>query len=112
MLKKIAVLLIVPLLLVGCTKAKYEYTEVTGVVTYKHYNAPWMQPISTGKMITFIHHPASYNVGVLYEGVETSFNNEFLYNSLEIGDKLKVNLVRKIDDKTGRQLKSYLELKE
>ena len=110
MLKKMAVLLIAPFLLVGCTEVTYEYTKVKGVVSYKYYDAPWLQPISTGKVTTFIHHPASYNVGILYEGVETNFNDEDLYDSLEIGDSLEVNLVRRIDAETGRQLKSYLEL--
>lgn len=110
MLKKTLLLLSLPLILVGCREVTYETSQVTGVVSYKDYRHAWSQPVSTGKITTFIYHPPRYEVGIRYEGVESVFNDKYLYNSLNIGDEMQVNLVRKMDAETGKQLKSYLEL--
>lgn len=98
--------------LTGCAEIEYNREQVTGTVVYKDYDSSWMQPVSAGKVTTFIHHPASYDITVNYEGVETTFDDKALFDSVEIGDTLIVNLVKKVEIETGKQRQSYLELIE
>ena len=83
MIKKLHLIIIVCLVisLVGCAKlvsTEYENIEVNIVDT--HYNGAWVQPISAGKVTTYVTHPAEYEVTVEYNGVSYTIDDENTYN--------------------------------
>ena len=101
-MRKIIISLIILLglctVLCGCTK--YELIgEVESTVTNKEYikSSVTMIPmtISNGKTITTTMrpqiNPEEYNIKLKYKNITTTINNKEVYESVETGDKLKVN---------------------
>ncbi|KIN79934.1 hypothetical protein SD74_18155 [Clostridium botulinum] len=92
------IILGVSIILCGCTK--YELTgEVEATVTSKEYRKSniIMIPMTTsnGKTITTTMrpqiNPEEYNIKLKYKNMTTTINNKEVYESVETGDKLKVN---------------------
>lgn len=82
-MKNISLVIIICLIfsLTGCAKVintEYESVEVNVVDIY--HRAMWMQPIRSGKVTTFITHPAIYEVVVEYNDVEYTINDHDTYN--------------------------------
>lgn len=95
-------LVLICVLLTGCQKVeREERTVVTATVTNRNHAISYttMMPIRNGKITTYIpqYHPATYHVTVSYEGVKQTFNNQELYESVEVGDTLQVILYHGYD---------------
>ena len=78
----IAVLLLVAIIFstVGCAKCvgvEYESVEVTVVDEY--HRGVFLTPIITGKVTTFVTHPAVYRITVEYDGAEYTVNGSDTY---------------------------------
>ena len=89
-------LLVVALLLSGCTiskEVKRESENVIGVVVSTNYTPARIIPINCGKVITFMSQPASYRVIVEYNGIRKVFDNSFLYNNYKAGDNINLTLI-------------------
>ncbi|APF25854.1 hypothetical protein NPD5_271 [Clostridium sporogenes] len=88
----------VSIILCGCTK--YELAgEVESTVTSKEYrkSSITMIPmtISNAETITTTMrpqiNPEQYNIKLKYKNITTTINNKEVYESVETGDRLKVN---------------------
>ena len=84
-MKKALALCIVSLLLIlsftGCAKVvdvQQETVEVKVINTDR--TAAWIQPVRAGKVTTYIHHSAEYNVIVEYNGNYYTFDNKEMYH--------------------------------
>lgn len=67
--------------LVGCRKLiNTEYKTVEVTITDKYYRSMWLQPITTGKVTTFITHPAVHNITVKYNDIEYTIDDDDTYN--------------------------------
>lgn len=96
------VLVLMCVILTGCQKVeREERTVVIATVTDQSHMLAYttMMPIRNGKITTYIpqYHPATYYVTVSYEGVKQTFNNQELYESVEVGDTLQVILYHGYD---------------
>lgn len=78
-----------------CIDTKYENVEVN--IIDEHYRGVWLQPIVSGKVTTFITHPARYEVIVEYNGIEYMIDDSNTYN--------------KYKDKVGRSTVGVLEVR-
>ena len=58
-----------------------------------------------------VWHSAKYKVTLTYNEVETTLNNHELYDKVEVGDKLEVNLYSGYNEE-GKIVVNYLELIE
>lgn len=65
-----------------------ETQKVDVLITYEDYSGAWLQPVWTGKMFTYIFHPAQYEITVKYDGIEYTLDNETYYNAYKdrVGD--------------------------
>lgn len=83
---------------VGCAKCiSAEYNDVEVIIVDKYHRAMWTQPVFTGKVRTFITHPAVWHITVEYNGVEYTINGSNTYN--------------KYKDKVGQTTNGKLEIK-
>lgn len=99
-------MLVVAFLLTGCEKIVKETNDkVTATVTNKHRRAGYHSRV--GKVMVW--HSAKYKVTLTYDGVETTLNNHELYDKVEVGDKLEVNLYRGYNEE-GEEVVAYLDL--
>ena len=90
--------------LTGCADLiSTETKKVDVLITYEDYSGAWLQPMWTGKMFTYIAHPAQYEITVKYDGIEYTLDNETYYNAYKnrIGDTITGTLeVKTYDDGT------------
>lgn len=115
-MKKIVSITLIAVLLICCTGCSelinIETKEVDAVIADVYYKSAWVQPISTGKTMIMVTHPAQYKVTFEYEDVTLTVNNKKLYDFCKdnIGATVKCNLIiGYYDDGTVRKT---LELKE
>lgn len=104
MKRKLKLLICIPLmiLLSGCTKYELQ-KEVEAVVTNKEYKESYITSVpivaSNGKTTTTTiipqYHPESYYVELKYKKLTKTIDSKELYESVETGDKVKVNLYKK-----------------
>lgn len=83
MKKILSIVLIICLVssLVGCAKlinTEYQNVEVNIIDTY--YRGARLQPIRSGKVTTFITHPARYEIIVEYKNVKYTIDDSTTYN--------------------------------
>ena len=92
--------------LVGCAKCiSTEYENVEVNIVDKYYRSTWLQPMSVGKVTTFITHPAVYQISVEYNGIEYKIDDRDTYNKYKnkIGQDATGTLeINKYDDDTVR----------
>ena len=90
--------------LTGCADLiSTETKQVDVVIIHEDYTGAWMQPIWTGKMFTYVSHPAQYEITVEYKGITHTFDNETYYNAYKnrIGDTITGTLeIKTYDDGT------------
>ena len=96
-----ALLLLITLVfsLVGCAKCictEYENVEVT--IVDKYYRAMWIQPVRTGKVTTFITHPARYEITVEYNDIEYTISGSDTYDKYK--DKIGQIIIGELEIKT------------
>ena len=98
-------------LFVGCGNIE-ERTPVDAVIKKMNYvpSSSYVTFMSTGKTAMPVTHYRSeeFNVTVVYEGMSLIINSEAIYNSMEIGESIKVCKVD-VYKKDGTYKKSYLE---
>lgn len=106
-MRKILYLALITLLvfsLTGCTNLiSTETQKVDVLITYEDYSGAWLQPMWTGKMFTYIAHPAQYEITVKYDGIEYTLDNETYYDAYNnrIGDTITGTLeIKTYDDGT------------
>lgn len=97
-LKICLLLLVVALLVSGCTFAKETHREteiVNAVVTGVDYDPPRMQPMMVGKVMTIRRIPADYDIFVEYEGITKTLDSKELYELYEnnIGGTIEMELI-------------------
>lgn len=85
-------LLLNGLILYNSKAITYIYEEVQATVIDKTHTAAWQQLIPMGDTWIPIYHPEENDVIVRYEDVTATFNDERLYNSVEVGDLLDLYL--------------------
>ena len=98
---------------------RYEdFSKVVKVVRKKHkdaYTTYIPLTISTGKTITTtmtpMFHQEEFNVYLVYKGVEHCFNDEAMFNSLKVGDDVKV-IVHEGYNLKGELKNTYLTIVE
>lgn len=84
---------------VGCTKCiNTEYKNVEVTIVDKYHRAMWMQPIVSGKITTYITHPAEYEITVEYNGVKHTIDNKDTYNKYK--DKIGQTAIGELEIKT------------
>lgn len=75
------VIIMISLCFVGCAKCIGTETNVEQVeVIDTYHRSAWIQPVVSGKVRTFIHHPAVYQVIVSYNDVEYRVNGKETYD--------------------------------
>lgn len=98
----IAVLLLVMVIsMMGCTKLVETKCETVDVkIVDQHYTGAWTQPIIVGKVISTIHHPATYGITVEYNGVEYYIGGFETYHTYKdrIGETVQGTLEIKLFD--------------
>lgn len=106
-MRKILYLTLITLLifsLTGCADLiSTETKKVDVLITYEDYSGAWLQPMWTGKMFTYISHPAQYEITVKYDGIEYTLDNETYYDAYKnrIGDTITGTLeIKTYDDGT------------
>ena len=106
-MKKIFCLIFAILLvfsLTGCADLiSTETQKVDVLITYEDYSGAWLQPVWTGKVFTYIPHPAQYEITVKYDGIEYTLDNETYYNAYKdrVGDTITGTLeIKTYDDGT------------
>lgn len=97
----------------GCAKVidiQEEIVEVKIVDSDRH--AAWIQPIRAGKVTTYIHHSAKYEIMVEYNGNIYTVDNKDTYNKYKdsIGECIDAVLETQIYD-NGKVHYSIIELK-
>ena len=97
----LALLLLVVLIFsfVGCAKCidtKYENVEVT--IVDKYHRGAWTQPIRSGKVTTYVTHPAVWHITVEYNGVEYTVSGSDTYHKYE--NKIGQTTIAKLEIKT------------
>ena len=98
------VLLPVCVIMAGCAElisTEYETVQVT--IVDKHHRGSYITPIHTGKVTTFVTHPAVWRITVEYEGVEYSISGHDTYDQYKdmIGETISATLeIRRYDDGT------------
>lgn len=102
--------------LTGCQKVeREETTEVIATVTDRSHTIAYttLMPMRSGKVTTYMpqFHPATYYVAVSYEGISKTFNNQALYESVQVGDTVQVILYHGYD-KDDNLIKETLMLPE
>jgi hypothetical protein len=109
----IALIAILLLCLSSCAELiNTETQEVDATITDVYFKSAWVQPISTGKTMMMVTHPAQYKVTFEYEGVTLTVNNKKLYDFCKenMDCTVKCNLIIEYyDDGTVRKT---LKLKE
>lgn len=82
--------------LIGCAKVvSVTKEDVLVNIVDEHYKHMYMQPIHTGKVTTFITHPAQYKITVEYSG------KQFVIDDKDTYDKYK--------DRVGEVITGTLE---
>ena len=85
--------------LAGCAKCiSIEYENVEVSIVDKYHSAMWMQPIHTGKVTTFITHPAIWEITVEYDGVEYTVSGSDTYKNYK--DKIGQTTTGELEIKT------------
>lgn len=89
-----------------------ERTTVDAVIKKMNYvpSSSYITFMPTGKTVMPVTHHRSeeFNVTVVYEGMSLIIDSEAIYNSMEIGESIKVCKVD-VYKKDGTYKKSYLE---
>lgn len=76
----ITILFILMFCSIGCAKIiDTEYEEVEVKIVDEYHRGMWLQPVYTGKVHTFITHPAVHRITVEYNGVEYTVDGEETY---------------------------------
>ena len=100
----IFILITVLVTLTGCAKViNTEYKEVDIKITDRYYRAPYVTPVRSGKVTTFITHPAIYRIYVEYKGVKYTLSGSSIYHKYKnkIGQTVKGKLkIYTYDDNT------------
>ena len=115
-MKKIVSIVLIAIMLlcmVSCAELiNTETQEVDAVITDVYYKGAWVQPISTGKSIIMVTHPAQYKVTFEYEDVTLTVDNKKLYDFCKdnIGATARCNLI--IDSYDDGTVRKTLKLKE
>ena len=104
------------IVLTGCQKVEREETmKVRATVTDRSHTVSYttLIPIYNGKTHSYIpqFHPATYHVTVSYGDIYYTFNNQELYNSVQVGDTVQVILYHGFD-KDNNLIKETLMLPE
>lgn len=91
-------LLVVALLMVGCTITKEVSREtelVDAIVTSVDYDPPRTHPMMVGKVMTIRRIPADYDIYVEYNGITTSIDSRELYEYYEnrIGETIQMEYI-------------------
>ena len=97
----------------GCAKVINVQQEIVEVqIVDSNRRSAWMQPVRAGKVTTFIHHPARYEIIVEYNGTKHTFNNQAIYDKYKnsIGEYTEAVLETKTYD-NGKVRWSLTELK-
>lgn len=104
MKRLIFLFIIVSALFVSCDKCiEIKEVDCSGIVYDKHYKSSWTQPVvhRAGKVttVTYITHPAQYNVYVyatpMNVRLEGQINNKTLYDNCSNGDTLTCYYIQK-----------------
>lgn len=75
------IVIMICLCFVGCAKCIGTETSIEQVeIIDTYHRGAWIQPLTVGKVHTFIHHPAVYQVIVFYNDVEYTVNGEEAYD--------------------------------
>lgn len=84
-MKRIIILLlclIIAFSFCGCEKCiRKETTEVEVEIIDEYSRGSYVTPVRSGKVTTFITHPAVYRITVLYNGKEYTISGRDTYNS-------------------------------
>ena len=100
-MKKISLVMIMCLIisLTGCAKViNTEYKNVEVHIVDKYYRGMWMQPVRSGKITTFVTHPAVYNITVEYNNAEYTINDSNIYDRYK--DKIGHTTVGTLETRT------------
>lgn len=93
--------------LTSCAKLVSEkYVDVEATITDTYYKPSYIIPMRTGKITTFVTHPAVYRVTIEYEGIEYNISGSNFYNEHKhrVGESVKVVCHKRYyDDGTIRQ---------
>ena len=84
------VLLIITFCLSGCSKVvSTEINDVEVSIVDKYYRSTYVSPVSTGKTVILVTHPATYQINVEYNGVEYTLYGSDTYNKYKymVGQK-------------------------
>jgi hypothetical protein len=111
-------LLLIVSLLTGCVE-KYETEEVTAVVVSKEHDERQVSYKTVKKTVDGktksekkkVVEPEEWEVTLKYKGIETEFefSNDDLFDTVEIGDEVKVNYVIGLD-KEGKVVSTKIDL--
>lgn len=101
----------------GSSIERYDKTIVNAVVVEKEFDKGKVKKervVKNGSTTTKVktkNKPDEYEVVLRYQDVETEFEsrNDDFYDSVKVGDTVKVNLVKGYD-KDGNLVQEYLEL--
>ena len=106
-MKKVFCLMFIILLvfsLASCADLiKTETKKVNVLIIHEDYTGAWNQPVWNGKVMTFISHPAQYEITVKYDGIEYTLDNKTYYNTYKdrVGDTITGTLeIKTYDDGT------------
>lgn len=89
------------------TALRYETTSDVAKVVGKDYNDNLALRIATRNWALY----DEYNVYILYKGEKYCFNDEDLYEKVEVGDTVRV-LIHKGFDKYGELKHTYLSIED
>lgn len=93
-------------LLTGCkTCISTETFKDEAVIVNTVYTPTRIMPVCTGKTVSTVIYPSSYDVTLSYDGVEYNFDNSKLYNYCKNhkGELLMVDIaINKYDDGTTK----------
>lgn len=96
------ILLSLILLLTGCAElVSTETREVDVIVIDSYHRNMWLQPVRTGKVTTWITHPAIYRITVLYNDIQYNIEGSDIYDQFkdDIGETVTGVLeIRTYDD--------------
>ena len=106
--KILTVTLVVLVLLSGCCYTTKEH-HVTATVTDKQYTESEFYMFYCHPVYMPMTTPEMFEVTISYEGISTTYDNQKLYNSVEVGMRIDMILVDYYD-KDGRLIDSILRL--
>lgn len=107
------VITMICLCFIGCAKCIGTETNVEQVeVIDTYHRSAWIQPLVSGKVHTFIHHPAVYQVIVSYNDVEYRVGGKEIYDKYKdrVGETVNATIEKNsYDDRTVKYSVTALE---